>query len=277
MQKAAVADRPEAVRQDVLEEPAAQRAGVEVGGTLARATGCAGGAGDGAVRERDAAARGEGALEDLGGEGCARGMAVRSGLAVHMPGDGPDVGVEVLPQAGWAHLVFAEGAGDGREGLNGDKEGGAGGEPGGAVLGEAAAWDEGMEVRGVRELSAPGMEEARKTGQVGAATALLLSEPFASGGSSRAQSGGGQALRRTAKGASGLRDGAGEEAMGAWEVLCEWVVEPGLGCVRQTRRARPSATRVRDAVLLGTAVALREAGSVRSGWAVWDGAAGLVV
>jgi hypothetical protein len=93
-----------------------------------------------------------------------------------------------------AHIFFEEGAVDGREGLNGDKEGGSGGEPGGAVFGEAAAWDDVMDVRVVLELSAPGMEDASKTGQVGADKALLLSEPFESCCRSLEQSGVGNAL-----------------------------------------------------------------------------------
>ena len=65
--------------------------------------------------------------------------------------------------------------------------------------------------------------------------------------------------------------------MGSWEVFCELVVEPLLGFVMLTLRAMPIATRVIDAVLLCTALALIEAVSVMSGSAVLDGADGLLV
>ena len=50
-------------------------------------------------------------------------------LTVDVPGDGPDLGIDVLQQAGLAHVCFEEGAVDGGEGFDGDKEVGAGGPP----------------------------------------------------------------------------------------------------------------------------------------------------
>jgi hypothetical protein len=199
MPKAAMADLHAAVREAVLEEPAEHLDGVEGGGTLSNATGFA--VGDGAVLERDDSALGDGDLADRGGEVGERGLAVRIGLAGDIPGDVPDGWGDVSPPAGLAHVFFEEGAVDGREGLHGDKEVGPGGEPGGAVLGEAAAWDDVMAVRGGRERSAPGMEDASKTGQVGANTARLPGEPFERCCRSLAQSGVGNALMRTEKGA----------------------------------------------------------------------------
>ena len=64
------------------------------------------------------------------------------GLTVDVPRDSPDLGIDVLEQAGVAHLVFEDGAVDGGEGFDGDKEGGPGGPPGRAVLGEATARDD---------------------------------------------------------------------------------------------------------------------------------------
>jgi hypothetical protein len=61
-----VADRHEAVREDVLEEPADARDSVEVDDTLSSATGFAVGDGDGAVLARDDTAIGDGDLEDRG-------------------------------------------------------------------------------------------------------------------------------------------------------------------------------------------------------------------
>ena len=66
-------------------------------------------------------------------------MSVVIGLTVDVPGDSPDLGGDVLQQSGVAHLFFEERTVDGGEGFDGDKEVGAGGAPGRAVLGEATA------------------------------------------------------------------------------------------------------------------------------------------
>ena len=102
---------------------------------------------------------GDGDLEDIGGEGGEGGVAVVIGLTVDIPGDGPDLGVDVLQQSGVAHLFFEDGAGDGGEGFDGDKEVGAGGAPGRAVLGEAPARDDVVDVGVVLELPAPGVQD----------------------------------------------------------------------------------------------------------------------
>ena len=82
---------------------------------------------------------------------------------MHMPGDGPDVGVEVLPQAGWAYVFSEEGAVDGRKRFERHKEVGSGGEPLGAILGESTARDNGVEVGMILELSAPGVKDTGTT------------------------------------------------------------------------------------------------------------------
>jgi hypothetical protein len=77
-----------------------------------------------------------------------------------------------------AHVFFEEGSVDGREGFDGDKEGGSGGEPGGAVLGESTARDDGVDVRVVLELSAPGMQDADETREVCTDEPFVFGKPF---------------------------------------------------------------------------------------------------
>ena len=79
-------------------------------------------------------------------------MAMVIGLTVDVPRDGPDLWVNVLQQAGLEHVFFEEGAGDGGEGFDGDKDVGAGGAPGRAVLGEAPARGDIVDVGVVLEL-----------------------------------------------------------------------------------------------------------------------------
>ena len=97
---------------------------------------------------------------------------------------------------------------------------GSGRAPRGAVLGEPTAWDDRVEVGGVWELPAPGVQDAGKTREIGPDAPLVFGKPFA--GSCRGVEQGlrGRALRRADKGAQGCRDGAGDEQ-----------VRPGtLGC-----------------------------------------------
>ena len=55
-------------------------------------------------------------------------------LAVDVPGESPDVWVDMPQESGVVHVFFEEGAVDGGEGFHGDKEGGSGGSPGHAVF-----------------------------------------------------------------------------------------------------------------------------------------------
>jgi hypothetical protein len=195
MHKAAVAAGHKARQQDRLEDPAEKGDGVEVGGTRPCPARVAIRAGDGAVCERADAAIGEGDREAQGGEGWAGGLAVRMGLAVDVPGDGPELWGE-----GWAGsrvwpLLVAERPGEGREGLAGDKAGGARGEPRGAVFGQTATWDDGVEVGRIREWPAPGMQESGKAGALRTEEPLGFGEAFESSGRGVAQGLVGEVLR----------------------------------------------------------------------------------
>ena len=117
-------------------------------------------------------------LKTVGGEGGEGGVAVVIGLTVDVPGDGPDLGSDVLQQSGVAHVFFEERAVDGGEGFDGDKEVGAGGQPGCAVRGEATARDDGVDVGVVLELPAPGVQDAGEPREVGPDEALVCGQPF---------------------------------------------------------------------------------------------------
>jgi hypothetical protein len=127
MEKAEVSDFHDAVGQDMLEEPAEKLHDVKVSGAWAGTANFTVGEGDRAVLEADDALVGDGDPEDRGGEGGEGGVAVVIGLTVDVPGDVPDLWVEVFQPSGCAHLLFPHGAGDGGEGFHGDKEVGSGG------------------------------------------------------------------------------------------------------------------------------------------------------
>jgi hypothetical protein len=113
MEHADMPDCHTAIGQDMLEEPAETLSGVTVRGAEACTAHVPGGERDRAVLEADETLVGEGDVEDRGGEGGQGGVAVVIGLTVDVPGDGPDLGGEVLQQAGLPHLFVQESAGDG--------------------------------------------------------------------------------------------------------------------------------------------------------------------
>jgi len=173
-----MADVHAALGSDVLEEPAEKRHDVEVGGAETGAAHFPGGERDGMVREADETMVGDGNFEDSGGEGGEGRVAVVIGLTLDIPGDGPDLGSNLLQQTGVAHRVFAEGAGDGGERFDRDKAIGPGGPPGRAVLGEAPPRDDGVDVRVVLELPAPGVQDTGKPRESGPDEAFVGGEPF---------------------------------------------------------------------------------------------------
>jgi len=126
----------------MLEEPAEKRDGVEMGGAWAGAAHFPVGEGDGTILEAHDAAIGDGDLEDRGGEVGEGGVAVGIGLAMDIPGDRPGLRIDLFQQTCLAHVVFEERTVDGRERFDRDKEVGSRGEPGRAVLREATARDD---------------------------------------------------------------------------------------------------------------------------------------
>jgi hypothetical protein len=200
VEKAAVTDRLETLRQDVLKKPMDKLDGVELGGTLAHPAGVTIREGHGAVIEGDDAAMGDGALKDIGCEVCEGGMSMGIGQAVHVPGGCPDLWIDPVKEPGVCHVVFADGSVDRRKRFNGDKEVVSGRSPVGAVLREAAGRDDGVDV-GVRlELSAPGVQDTGATREVGADKARILGEAFEGRRRRLAQGLIGRALMRADKG-----------------------------------------------------------------------------
>ena len=207
----------------MLEEPAEKLHDVEVGGAEAGTAHFPVGEGDRAVREADKTVVGDGDLEDIGGEVGEGGVAVVVGLTVDIPGDGPDLRIDVLQQTGVAHIFFEEGAVDGGEGFDGDKEVGPGGQPGRAVLGEAPTRDDVMDVGVVLELPAPGVQDPGKSWEIGPDEAFVGGEPFEGRGRRVKHGLVRGALMRADEGSERLRDGEGEEEVRPRELLVEVV------------------------------------------------------
>ena len=274
---AEVTDLLEARGEDMLQEAAATRAGSEVGGARSCTAGFTVGDGDGTLREGDDAAVGERDYTHRGGKGREGGVAGRVGLALDLPGDGPDLWVELLQKPSLAQGFGEEGPGDGRERLNGDQEGDSGGEPLGTVCGEAATRADGVEVRMGRELPAPGREETGTTRESGADATLVCGEACEGGGRSLAQGVVGNALMCADTGSQGLRAGNGAEAGRPWKLWVQMVLEPQRGWMRLTLGAVAIAACMVDAVLMATALALIQAVAIGTAWAVLHGPESLAV
>ena len=86
-----------------------------------------------------------------------------------------------------------------------------------------------MDVRVVRELSAPGMQDPRKPRELCPTKTRVCGEPCESLRRGGAQGGGREALRRADAGAARLRHGAGEEAVRPGQLCVQVVLEPLLG------------------------------------------------
>src|SRR5439155_12155914 len=202
---------------------------------------------------------GESNPEDRGGEGGEGGVAVALRLTVDVPGDGPDLGVEMLQQSGLAHVGLAERAGDGGEGFHGDKAVRSGGAPGRAVLREAPTRDNGVEVGMVREWPTPGMQDPGAPREVGPDAALVGGQPLQSRCRGLKQGLVRETLRRADKGTQALGDGAGEEEGRPRQLWVQVVCEPLLGLMLLALGTVAVATGMLDAVGPTTAWARREA------------------
>jgi hypothetical protein len=176
LEQAEVADFLNALGQHVLQAPPEQLQDVEVGGAGTRTAPLPRGEGDGTVLEADDAAVGDGEPEERRGEGGEGGVALVMGLALDVPGDRPDRRIALLQQTGSAHGVFEERTGDGRERCDRDKAVGAGGAPGRAVRGEAAARNDGVDMGVGRPRPAPGRQDTGEAREVGADQALVCGE-----------------------------------------------------------------------------------------------------
>ena len=277
MEQAEVPDFHKAFGQDVLEEPAEKLHDVELGRAEAGTAHFPGGEGDGTVHEAHDAAVGDGNFEDVGSEGGEGGGAVGLCLTVDIPGDSPDLGIDVLQQSGVLHGFFEERTVDGGERFDRHKEVGARGQPSRAVLGEATTGHNVMDVRVVLELPAPRMQDTGETRQVRPNEALVVGQPLEGRCRGLKQGVVREALMRADEGAERLRDRKGEKEVRPRELLVEVVLKPLLRFMLLALGAVAVATRMLDAVLSLTVWALREAMAIGAAAAVLDGADHLTV
>jgi len=125
---------------------------------------------------------GESVKKKIGGKVREGGMAVVIGPTLDIPGDGPGLRGDVLQEPSVTHLFFEACTGEGGEGFDGDKEVHSGGAPCCAVLREATARDEVVDMRVVLELPAPSMEDAGEPRKVSPDETRVCGQPLEGGG-----------------------------------------------------------------------------------------------
>jgi hypothetical protein len=178
--KAKVSHLHEARWQDMLEEPAHQLKDVKASGARRGTSGFAVGEGDAAVLQADEAPVRDGDFEDVGREVFAGSGTMGSRLAVHVPGEVPDVGIDLGKLPGGAHRLLEESAGERRQGSHRDRAVGSCRQPCLTLWCESAARDAVVAVRMLWQWSAPGMQDASETGQGCAKEAWLFGEALES-------------------------------------------------------------------------------------------------
>ena len=229
LENAEVADFHAALGPDMREESADKFDGVTGRGAEACTAHLPGGASDDAVRQADETVVGDGDLEDIGGQGGEGGAAMVVGLTVDVPGEGPALRRDVVQPSALGHGVCEEGAGDGGEGCDRDKNVSAGGPPGRTVPGAAPPRDNRGDVGVVLEVPAPRLQPPGAPREVCPDEACVGGEPFQ--GDRR---GGGhgvvrEALLGAAAGSACRRDRQGEEEVRPRELCVAVVLEPLRG------------------------------------------------
>ena len=234
VQNAAVAHLHAAHRQDMWEEPGHQRQDVEARGAWTGTAWWAGGKGDAALVQADAAPGGAGHFAARGRQGWQGGGALGRGLAVDGPWGGPDVWGELCKLSGSGPLWCEARAGARGQRAHGASAVGACRHPGSALLGEAAARDEGMPGGRRGPLSSPGRHATRTAGPRRADAARVCGQACEGLGRGREPALGGQPGLGAAHGAQRCWPGEGEQAVRPRQRGSALVVQPLRGLLLLT-------------------------------------------
>jgi len=255
-EEAVVADFGEPRGQDVLQEAADERDGVE-GTSLGRAGAAVAVAeGDVAVLEAFEAAVDEGDAEDVPGQVVEHLGAAAGVLEVDDPLRAPDRGRGLIEEAGRAEGRAELGAEEAGQREAGDEEGRSlGGDPGVILPMQSACRDEDVDMGMVEQRARPGVEDGEQPG--------ASPEVAGIGGELEQRRGGGrhkeavdELLVRLDESAEIGREGEGDEVVRAGQQARALFVQPALGLVPVALGAVPVAARV-VAVLPGAAVIAR--------------------
>ena len=232
---------------------------------------------DGAVLCEHEAASGDGARADRGGKVCEGRVALGIGVEWTFQGRVQPCGAMCSSSLARRMASLQRAREMGARAVTGTKTVALEEPPGRAVLRQPTARDNVVDVGVVLELSAPGVQDPGAPREVGADEPLVCGE--ACEGERRGVEHGvvREALMGADEGAQGLGDREGEEQVRPGELLLQVGVEPRRGCMLRALGTVPVATGMLDAVVLATAVALREAMSIVAALAVLDGAEDLSV
>jgi hypothetical protein len=202
-------------------------------------------------------------------------VAPWGGLAVDVPWGGPAVWGDLCELSSRVPLWCAERAGERCQGSHGARAVRSGRQPCLALLGEAAARADVMEVGMLWQWSPPGRQDARQAGQRRAEAARGCGQACARLCRGRAQALGGEPGRGAAQGAQRFWHGAGEQAGRPRQLVSARVGQPRRGCLRLPWWTGSLATGMGAVMMWSTTCAGREARAVGAGAAAAEGVKGL--
>ena len=211
---------------------------------------------DGPVLDLHDAGIRDGDSEDIRSEVFQACFTGTDGLGVDVPFNLPDVGRDLIEEAGFFHSIAKLGFEDLGESSDGEIEIGSGGVPEAIGGGEGAAGDDVMDMGMILQGTSPGVEDSEESREITADVFLIRSKFLHSFGRSFEQGRVGEPLVFANEAAKILRDGKSEQEMVTGELPLDLFFQPLSGFMVLTVRAMAISTGAKDPMELAAAFAL---------------------
>lgn len=237
VEEAVVADFHEALGEDVLEEAAHELEGREGHGSPSVGVGLFVSEEYGIVVYLEDSVVGDGDPEDIGGEVLEGVSAIAHRLRVDVPGDVPDLGVDLVEECCLFHLIAELGSEEDGQSFDGEEEMEVGGVPGMVFDGDGSSWDDIVDMGVVVELTAPGVKDAEEAWEIGSDVLGISSQGGHGLGRGCEHGIVGGALVAADEGVELLGSGEGDQEMGPWHLPLHLFMEPLMSFLVLTGRA----------------------------------------
>jgi hypothetical protein len=211
---------------------------------------------DGSVLDLHDAGIRDGDSEDVRGEVFQACFTGTDGLGVDVPFNLPELGRDLIEEAGFFHRIAELGFEDDGESSDGEIEIGSGGVPEAIGGGEGAAGDDVMDMGVILEGTTPGVKDAEESREISADVVLIQGKLLHRFGGGFEQSRISHPLVLTDEAAQALRDGESKQEMVTGELAFQLLFEPLLGFMVLTGRAMAISTGAKDPMELATLLAL---------------------
>jgi hypothetical protein len=215
---------------------------------------------------------GDGDAEDVGGEIFDGVRAVSDGLGIDIPGDVPELGVDLVEERCLFHFVAELGSEEDGEGFDGEEEVEVGGVPGMVLGGDGASWNDIVDVGVVVELTAPGVEDTEEAWEISSEVLGISSQGGHGLGRGCEHGTVGCALVAADEGVELLGSGESEQEVVPWHLPLHLIMEPLLGLAVLAGGAVAVSAGAEVEMRFSTALTLIEGGSEGLGSTVDDSA-----